>query len=105
VLEPLGDTDEEVLVSDDNVVQRGRWTFLRANRSRCETRSRASELWLDGLPESQGIQNVREDEANFLRFEITRKNMRELAQLSDKYIIDSLRKDIRVRELYLTFSH
>ena len=64
VLEPLGDTDEEVLVSDDNVVQRGRWTFLRANRSRCETRSRASELWLDGLPENQGIQDVRENKAD-----------------------------------------
>ena len=29
VLEPMGDTEEEVLVSDDNVVQRGWWTFLK----------------------------------------------------------------------------
>jgi len=70
VLEPMGDTDAEVLVSDDNVIPM---------RDSIES-VRALVGWLTREP----------------GFEINQKNMRELAHLSDKYIIESLRKDIRI---------
>jgi len=69
VLEPMGDTEEEVLVSDDNVIPM---------RDSIES-VRALVGWLTREP----------------GFEINRENMRDLAHLSDKYIIESLRKDIR----------
>jgi hypothetical protein len=104
VLEPMGDIDEGVLVSDDNVVQRGQWTFLNELDPDARLdRERQSSGWM-AYQRARVSQMYEKNKANFLRFEINRKNMRELAHLSDKYIIESLRNDIRVRELYSTFS-
>jgi len=69
VLEPMSDTAEEVLVSDDNVIPM---------RDSIES-IKALVGWLTRDP----------------GFEITAANMTDLAQLSDKYIIEALRKDIR----------
>jgi hypothetical protein len=38
-----------------------------------------------------------------IRFEINDENMRDLAHLSDKYIIDALQRDIRVSSLQRDF--
>jgi len=58
-------------------------------------RSKVSKRFPDGYG---GIQRVLHTLLEFLsaRFEINDENMRNLAHISDKYIIEALRKDLEV---------
>lgn len=102
-LEVMEDSHQHIMVSEDNVVlhtlsfllsDRNIDTFprfCRANSSACRLDDKSTKV--RAIPRLMRI-------LNHFSFQINDSNMKDLAHLADKYIIDSLHKDLEVHKYF-----